>query len=139
MEILKKAKIPIIITVLLIISFFVYNTVFKQTESTSGLEREGEKNTQSGTKNPSRDFSSLLTLIKSVDFDDKFFADSTFRSLVDFSEDVRKEDAGRNNPFAPGIVNSFSNIEGVRFDSGDNTGSTTPPKTQSTATSTNQQ
>lgn len=138
MEVLKKAKIPIIICLLLFIGFFVYNTMFKKPTPDSGIERTS----QSTTKNPSRDFSALLTLIKSVDFDDKFFADPTFRSLVDFSEDVQKEDKGRDNPFAPGIVSSFANTgNGLSFEEENQKNASSTPsnssKTQSSASSTN--
>lgn len=131
MEILKKAKMPIIICLILIISFFVYNNVFKKPEPESGIDRTSAE----ARKNPSRDFSSLLSLIKSVDFDDKFFSDTTFRSLVDFSEDVQKEDKGRDNPFAPGIVSSFANTGNAL--SFEETERAAASSTQATASSTN--
>lgn len=125
MEVLKKAKVPIIIVIVLFIGFFVYNTVFKTDTTDAGIERTSQSEAK---KSPTRDFSSLLTLIKSVDFDDKFFSDEVFRSLVDFSETVKKEDSGRQNPFAPGIVNSLGNISGtgVIFDELPPQATTTP-------------
>lgn len=126
MEILKKAKIPIIIIVILVLSFIVYNKVFKNKEEGTGLERTSE----SGPKNtPSQDFLPLLNLIKSVDFDDKFFSNVVFKSMVDFSEPIKEEEKGRDNPFSPGIISSENNMAsvGVVFDDIEDEVSTSTP------------
>ncbi len=105
METIKKAKIPLLIITILVLSFFVYNSVFKTKESDNGIKQIVEN-----TSNRGRDFAVLLTLIKSVDFDEKFFQDPVFKSLVDFSKPVKEEDKTRDNPFAPGILSSFNDI-----------------------------
>lgn len=134
-EILKKAKIPIIIILVLILGFIIYNAVFKKSEEVSNLERTSE-DTDTGQKLPSQEFLPLLNLIRSVDFDDKFFTDSVFRSMVDFSEPVKEEQRGRENPFSPGILNSFTSVNSSLFEASEaNIASTsTLPKKTSTTT-----
>jgi len=132
-EILKKAKIPIIIIIVLALSFVIYNKVFKKGEESTELERTSESG---GRKSPSQDFLPLLNLIKSVDFDDKFFSDVVFKSMVDFSVPIKEEDKGRDNPFSPGIISSEENVAsvGVVFDNPDEGEVSTTTQTVSTTT-----
>jgi len=111
MEILKKAKVPIIIIIALALVFVIYNKVFKKEEVVDGLARTSDAENL-GRKSPSQDFIPLLNLIKSVDFDDRFFSDPVFKSMVDFSEPIKQEDRGRENPFSAGIISSENNIAG---------------------------
>ncbi len=101
-DILKKAKIPIILIVILFLAFLVYNFVFKKDESTTGLTED-----VIAEKTKSQEFLPLLNLIRSVDFDDTFFSDKVFRSMVDFSQPVKEEKKGRDNPFSSDIVTSI--------------------------------
>lgn len=116
-DILKKAKIPLIIIMILIIGFFVYNKMLKKAPPSDELSDAGGIG-EENKKAPNQDFLPLLNLIKGVNFDEKFFDDTLFRSLIDFSEPVKEEQKGRDNPFAPGIVTSFANTAsaGVVFD-----------------------
>jgi hypothetical protein len=111
-EILKKAKIPLIIIMVLVIGFFVYNTVLKKDPPSDELS-DAESGEGEDRKAPNQDFLPLLNLIKGVSFDEKFFDDALFRSLIDFSEPVKEEQKGRDNPFAPGIVTTFANTSAV--------------------------
>jgi hypothetical protein len=114
-EIIKKAKVPIIIITVLAVAFVIYVKVFKKDPEETGLDRTSEV---AGKKTPSQDFLPLLNLIKSVDFDEKFFSDPVFKSMVDFSLPIQEEEKGRENPFSGGIVSSENNIvgDGIVFD-----------------------
>lgn len=139
-EILKKAKVPIIIIIVLVLVFVIYSKFFKTEDPVDGLARTSDSENY-GRKSPSQDFIPLLNLIKSVDFDDRFFSDPVFESMVDFSEPIKQEDKGRANPFSAGIISSENNIagSGIVFEASDtNTASTTlsnPPLGTSSTTS----
>lgn len=136
-DLLKKIKIPLIIIVLLIIAFAVYNMFFKKTVDDSGISKgDGSVNT---VKSPNEDFLPLLNLIRNVSFDENFFKDPVFRSLADFSEPVKEEQRGRVNPFDPNIsASAFLSNADITFagsevtDNKESTGSST----QSVSTST---
>lgn len=120
-DILKKAKIPLILIVILFLAFLVYNFVFKKNESTTGLTEEVVTE-----KTKSQEFLPLLNLIRSVDFDDTFFSDKVFRSMVDFSQPVKEEKRGRDNPFSPDIVTSIeANPNDPVLDAAENVQATT--------------
>lgn len=132
-DILKKAKFPIIIIILLFLGFVVYNFVFKEEEPTSGLSEE-----EMSDRSSSQEFLPLLQLIKSVDFDDRFFTDKTFRSMVDFSQPVKEEKRGRDNPFSPDIVTSLEtnpNAPLLEASQAENQNSTTTSSSNQNATS----
>lgn len=136
-EILKKAKVPIIIIIVLALVFVIYSKFFKTEDPVEGLARTSDSENL-GRKSPSQDFIPLLNLIKSVDFDDRFFSDPVFESMVDFSEPIKQEDKGRVNPFSAGIVSSENNIagSGIVFEASDtSTASATPPLGTSSTTS----
>lgn len=52
----------------------------------------------------------LLNQIKLVSIDSTFFESAAFKSLKDFSVEIRKENVGRPNPFAsvPGVPSPFT-------------------------------
>ncbi len=129
METIKKAKIPILIISILVLSFFVYNTVFKTEQSEGGIEQIVTEESNRG-----RDFAVLLALIKSVDFDEKFFQDPVFKSLVDFSKPVKEEDKTRENPFAPGILSSFTDVSLNIVNKTETKAASTTPSTTATTT-----
>ncbi len=126
-DILKKAKIPLIIIMVLILGFFVYNGMLKKDPPSDKLSDAPDAVKQENKKAPNQDFLPLLNLIKGVSFDEKFFDDVLFRSLIDFSEPVKEEQKGRDNPFAPGIITTFANTSGtgVEFDTSTSTTATT--------------
>lgn len=107
-EILKKAKVPIFLIIILIVGFFVYNFFFKTSEEDGGLSKPALTFNEGGVRTPAEDFLPLLNLIKNVSFDESFFGDNVFRSLVDFSEPVKEEQKGRVNPFDASISASAS-------------------------------
>lgn len=115
-EVLKKAKVPIIAIIFLIIGFFVYNFFIKKDEEVGGISKPGMVNGEKVAKSPSENFLPLLNLIRNVNFDDTFFNDSVFRSLVDFSESIKEEQKGRVNPFDPSIgASAFLSNSDVTF------------------------
>lgn len=139
-DLLKKIKVPIIIIVILIISFVVYNLFFKKTQDDSGISK-GETSEET-IKSPNEDFLPLLNLIRNVSFNENLFKDPVFRSLADFSEPVKEEQKGRVNPFDPNIsASAFLSNTDISFagsevvDKKDSAGTSTPSSVSTSTTS----
>ena len=43
----------------------------------------------------------LLAALKTVELDTSFFNDAKYRSLIDWSVDIKSQSVGRHNPFLP--------------------------------------
>lgn len=119
---MQKLKIPLIILFALIIAFVGYSMFLKKpAENTDeGLKKVSTSgaSTGVGVKNEYRDLVGLVALLRRVNFKDKFsFSDPVFRSLVDFSQKIEKEDKGRDNPFGGDLQGSVgSSVEQLGFE-----------------------
>lgn len=97
MKFLKKYKTSLFIVVIVIIATIAYTLLLSgndekllvsETPSDAGTAAEG-------------DLLSILLDLRSVKLDDGIFADSVFKSLEDFGQELVSEPVGRENPFAP--------------------------------------
>lgn len=98
MGIIKKLIIPVIVIVLLFIGY----TMFLKEEGGLGLVTS----TLSSDKNVEdilgAEITKSLNQISSINLDGAVIFDNPiYKSLVDRTQDLPKEDVGRNNPFAP--------------------------------------
>ncbi|MDO8493459.1 MAG: hypothetical protein Q7S19_02860 [bacterium] len=57
--------------------------------------------TAPGTQNLSRELLSSLASLKDLKLNTDFFKDKAFASLIDYSEDLKEDPLGRENPFLP--------------------------------------
>jgi hypothetical protein len=93
---LAKYQNIIVIVVIIAIAFGIYSYFFAgKTEAPLTAE------TVSAASPADQDLISLLLELKSITLDDSIFANPTFTSLHDFSQDLVAEPVGRPNPFAP--------------------------------------
>lgn len=111
-DIIQKIKFPLIIIVVLLAMFVLYNTLIKKPASTDTLAKT---NTASAST-PGQQILPLLLKIKDVNFDTQFFNDPSFKSLKDFGQKIISEDQGRANPFAPSSFEpGSSSVEDLGF------------------------
>lgn len=95
-DLVQKLKIPAIVIVVIIIGFFVYETYFSQSSSTTDLQVS-----TSQTSAQDQDFLNLLLQIKNINLDTSIFQNSAFISLQDDTLPILDQPYGRPNPFAP--------------------------------------
>jgi hypothetical protein len=89
----------IIIGVIIVLIFIGYGVFFKgDKKDDTGLVSSAARRTegQVGVK-----ILSALSTLETLNLDTKFFSNSMFKSLKNFSKDVQKQPEGRSNPFAP--------------------------------------
>jgi len=113
-DLLLKIKTPLIVVAVLFVAFFFYNSFIKKPVSNNLLEK-----TVQGPANDTivKNILPLLTKIKDITLDDKFFSDPIFMSLQDFGQQIVEEEQGRANPFAPSFsAAASSSLEGVGFE-----------------------
>lgn len=99
-ETLKKYKLMLGLTVLIVVGFFVY-TIFisepfpeEDTLVTTSPER-------SEVEAVTIDLLTLLLSLKTLEIDTSIFSDDRFKSLIDFSVELVPQPIGRPNPFLP--------------------------------------
>ncbi len=102
-ELIKKAKVPIIIFCVLFICFVAYNVFIKSDEDSDALVDYAFSDSQT-RQQLDKDILPLLNLVKKVKFDGALFSDPTFQSLADFSRPIESEEKGRENPFAGSLI-----------------------------------
>lgn len=123
----QKLKIPFILIALIFGGFIVYNNFVKTGPPTSTLL---QKDKASATQTPEQSLLPLLLRIQSVTLDEKLFLDPVFRALVDFSQPIVPEVAGKVNPFAPTIFSNVNSaVEGLGFVDESSVATTTTPST----------
>lgn len=113
-ELLLKIKIPLIVVAVLFVGFFLYNSFIKKPTSNEVLEKSVQ-----GPANDTvvKNILPLLSRLKDITLDDKFFNDPIFKSLQDFGQTIVEEEQGRANPFAPSFsAAASSSLEGVSFE-----------------------
>ncbi|MFT5180057.1 MAG: hypothetical protein ACI9GH_000287 [Candidatus Paceibacteria bacterium] len=98
---IKKIIIPVVVVVIL---FFGY-TIFLKEEDGLGLVSSSLTSDKSAEDILGAEISGALNNVNSIDLDSGIFESSTYRSLVDRSQEIPKEPVGRINPFAPLGVN----------------------------------
>ncbi|MES2134893.1 MAG: hypothetical protein V4449_01465 [Patescibacteria group bacterium] len=96
MTILTRYKGVLIALAVIVVAFFAYSYFFPK-DSAPALSAEIAPENVS----VDQDLISLLLELKSIKLNDAIFADSAFKSLQDFSQELVPEPVGRNNPFAP--------------------------------------
>ncbi len=130
-ELIQKAKVPIIIFVVLFLCFVGYNVFIKSDEGDAIVEYAVSADSET-RQQLDKDILPLLTLVKNVQFDGTLFSDPTFQSLADFSKPIEPEDKGRDNPFAGSLVgpSDTTNQRALLFSGG--TASSTPKKSTPT-------
>ena len=94
MDFIKKYKIVLIVVGLLIVGFFLYSTFFVS-------DKVVEVTSEEVVQNVDTDLIALLATLRGITLNGELFASPVFRGLVDFSQALRPEDTGRDNPFAP--------------------------------------
>lgn len=97
LETLKKYKTILIVLVIAVGGFFVYQQFFAGNAGTPLLLSEDA----SGGTAAGESLIQLLDEVKQIQFDTEFLQSSVFTSLVDFTESIRPEPVGRTNPFDP--------------------------------------
>lgn len=96
MTLLKRFQMPLVAVVLIAVAFFAYSYFFAKPAAPALSTTNAP-----ATAAVDQDLISLLLQLKSIKLDSSIFADSAFKSLQDFSQDLVQEPIGRNNPFAP--------------------------------------
>ena len=115
-ELIIKIKIPLIVVGALFVAFFIYNSFIKTPAPTSLLQKS-TSTTSPANDQVAKDILPLLSKIKDISLDDKFFNDPVFVSLQDFGQQIVEEEQGRPNPFAPSFSRAASSsLEGVSFE-----------------------
>ena len=133
---MQKVKIPIIILLLLILSFVGYNFFIKKSDGNTeeSLSKSNVSPNNVDVKAEYRELVNLVALMRRVNFKDKFsFSDPVFRSLVDFSQKIEAEEKGRENPFGgelQGLAASAVEQLGFEEESGVTPSQTNLPSTQ---------
>lgn len=96
MNALAKYQNVILAVVIIAIAFAIYSYFF-------GGAEEAPLTAQNVAAAPQedQDLISLLLELRSITLDEDIFADPTFQSLEDFSQELVPEPVGRPNPFAP--------------------------------------
>jgi hypothetical protein len=98
MGFLGKYKTLIITVVLIAAGAIFYTLYLKPAGGVEILTSSGENAALAPVEN---DFISMLFELRAVKIDGRIFQDSIFRSLKDYSQDIKPEPVGRRNPFAP--------------------------------------
>lgn len=88
----------IVVMASLLIGVFIY---FGGSNSTIESDLQVVPPDTGGTQVLSRELLSALSSVKDLKLDPGFFKDTAFDSLIDYSEDIRDEQVGRDNPFLP--------------------------------------
>jgi FlaG/FlaF family flagellin (archaellin) len=114
----KTLKTIFIIVILAAVVYFAVTFISSNNNSApeSGLvSTTGTTNTDTLTSNPvgsdqvGREFLSQLLNLQSIDLDDSILVNPAYQALEDFTITLRQPgDEGRDNPFAPIGVDSFS-------------------------------
>ncbi len=113
-EIFQKLKLPLMIIAALIAGFILYSSFVKKPAQTSILKPGTSAG--SATSTPEKDFLPLLLQIQNVSLDQKIFIDPVFRALVDWSQDIKPESIGRQNPFNGQLLGTVdSRVESLGF------------------------
>lgn len=90
-------KNGLILTALLAIGWFGYYMFVLQSDVNVSLEGPGANSARLA----SEQFLHELNEIKNFDLTTRFFEDARFRSFVNFTEPIKPQPVGRENPFAP--------------------------------------
>lgn len=93
---MQTAKIIIVTVVLAAVVFFGY-TYF----STDGSDSLVSSRDQNGRLTAASELLALLNTLSTISLDTSFLQTEIFRSLRDFSVTLPRQEAGRQNPFAP--------------------------------------
>jgi hypothetical protein len=99
MEMLKKYKILLIVSGVIAvgaIAFSQFSGSAVPTESLLVANPVADPN-----ERVREELLRLLSELRTLDFDDTIFSDPRFRSLTDFSQEIRPQPVGRKNPFLP--------------------------------------
>jgi len=102
----KEKQKTIIITLIIVALLFGVAFYYSGGKGKSDNSVVALKNTNTGagalpSGNGGREVFKMLTVLKSIKLDTKFFNDDVFQSLNDFSVELSPEEVGRINPFAP--------------------------------------
>lgn len=96
---IAKYKKIIVIVAIAIALFFIYSFFFAKSED--GELIRGTVNAPSGADVIGSEIIQALNQIETLQLDRTIFSDPVYRSLVDRSQPIPPEPAGRENPFAP--------------------------------------
>ena len=92
----KTTVIAISIILLGIVAYFIFFSG-GSTQQDNGLVTFGNPTTSAAN----REFVSLFTTLRQINFDTSIFDNPNFKNLKDFSREVTELPTGRDNPFAP--------------------------------------
>lgn len=87
-----------VIAGVIILAFVLYSLFFTGGTPTPALTTENVAASQTAVE---QELISLLLELRSIKLDESIFADTRFRGLEDFGQNVIEEPVGRTNPFAP--------------------------------------
>ncbi len=136
-DLFQKMKKPLVIVAIFLVCFIAYNYL-KPSTPTGTLSSATGATGGAGTtsQSPGQSILPLLLKIKDVSFNAQFFNDPAFHSLVDYTQPIVPEDAGRDNPFAPtSATSASSSVESLGYVDQPITSDTSAPKTTSATSS----
>lgn len=97
----KFTKNIITAVVIIIILFALYFFFFRNNNTTDTGTALYVEDQTSTTSQVDKNLLSLLLEMKSIKLDAKLFNSPVFKSLNDYSIDIKTQETGRTNPFAP--------------------------------------
>lgn len=104
---LKRYKTTLIILIILVGLFFVYQQFFVGVELPV-LSRSGASDNAIAA---GAEIVKILAELKALEINTAFFDDETYRSLVDLTQTITPEPVGRQNPFE--FIGNGVDIQGV--------------------------
>jgi len=120
-ELFVKYKNIFLVVIIAVAVFFLYSFFFKGDDETlnSLLKvQSGSGNSQDAAIG--KEFLTLLLELRSLDLDETLFSDKSFQILEDFSQEVKPQPTGRDNPFLK--IGNDPATPDIREDAQDSTG-----------------
>lgn len=96
----NRYKNFIMIVIAAVVLFIGYNYFFAA-DDTTGPALTSNTSGATTADLAEQELLSILLRLREINLDATVFEDELFRSLQDFSQELRPEPVGRNNPFAP--------------------------------------
>jgi len=127
-ELFKKYKNIILIIVIAVVLFFLYQIFLAGDDDLSDTSLLIAQPAVDDIQNAAigREFLSVLLKLRSLDLDETIFSDRSFVILKDFSQEIKPQPSGRANPFLQiGNDPILLNFSGI----GDNISTTTSTST----------